>query len=371
MRPHQPISHRTPRIRGRRRSSFLLLFLIAVCAAIPLRAQDAPQPEPDGSAPYILHLYARLVELPTLIFIRDEKPPMLDARQINIKLTSAKLKTTQSFHPTSVRLQNNDPLSIAILLDVSGDQPKLLTAIQKDFSTWVTHSLRSQDHVSIFALDCNIIQTSNDVPATNPSLLQSDLDVALASPLSHGSSNKPSCGNSIRLSGSILFVMRKLAQLPGRRVLLLVTSGRNGKTNLIWSQLDNEAGLDSVTVFALSSHGPWEFQNMRDLYTFTRQSGGLLFTPPPADLPDALDRIVNLLRGRYILQFPMPHDTVPVAYNVYVTVPKFDAIVLTSGISVPLPNPSLDHPSTALPSQAPPPESPQPPPNPQPLTPNH
>ena len=360
MRPPHSISHRKPRACVRRRHSctlFVPLLLITLCTDIRLRAQDAPPPQPDGSAPYVLHLYARLVELPTFIFIRSDKPPTLDPKQINIKLTAATLKTTQSFHPLSTRLQGNDPLSIAILFDVSGDQTKFLAALQKDFSGWITRSLRPQDHVSLYALDCNIIQTSNDVPASNASLLQGNLDVALASPLSHDNSGKPSCGNSIRLRGSILFVMRKLSQLPGRRILIVVTGGRDGKSNITWPVLGTEAGLDSVTAFGLSSHGPFAFENMREIYNFTQQTGGLLFTPEPADLPKTMDRVITLLRGRYILQFPMPHDTTPVEYRVNVTVPKYDAYILTSGISVPLPHQELDHPTTDLPAATAPPNS--------------
>jgi hypothetical protein len=372
MRPHQSISHRALGVRRcpRRSSLLLLLLAAAACVAIPLHAQDAPPPEPDGSAPYTLHLYARLVELPTLIFFRDEKPPTLDAQQINIKLRSIALNSTQSFHPTSVRLQGDDPLSLAILLDVSGDQTKLISAIQKDFSAWVTRSLRPQDRVSIFALDCNVIQTSSDV-GINPSLLQGGLDLALTSPLSHGASDKPSCGKSIRLSGSLVFVMRKLSKLPGRRILLVVSGGRNDQTKITWPQLGTEAGIDSVTVFGLSTRGPMESQGMTDLYNFTEQSGGLLFSTDPAGVPKTLDELINLLRSRYILQFPMPHDKTPVAYRVVVTVPKFDAITLPSGISVPLPNAAIDHPSTDLPSQASPSESNPPTPTPPPTAPNH
>ena len=365
MRLRLSISHRARGVRRRRtRSSSLLLLLIAAFAAVPFHAQDAPQSEPEGSAPYTLHLYARLVELPTLIFFPKDEKPTLDPQQINIKLNSAR-----PFHPISIRLEGNDPLSIAFLFDVSGDQTKLITAIQKDFSEWVTHSLRPQDHVSIFALDCNLIQTSKDVPAS-PSILQSGLNVALVSPLLQGDSPPASCRNSSRLRGSMVLVMRKLQQLPGRRILVIITSGRDGKSQITWQQLASEAGIDSVTVFGLSTHGPLEFQGVSDLYNFTRQSGGVFFTPTTTELPKALDQIISLLRGRYILQFPMPEDKTPVAYRVLVTVPKFDAITLPSGVSVPLPNPSLDHPSTDLPSQAPPPESSPQTRDPQPATPN-
>ena len=207
------------------------------------------------------------------------------------------------------------------------------------------------------------------MPAS-PSILQSGLDLALVSPLLQGDSPPKSCRNSSRLRGSIVLVMRKLEQLPGRRILVIITSGRDGKSQITWQQLASEAGIDSVTVFGLSTHGPLESQGVADLYNFTRQSGGVFFTPTTAELPKALDQIISLLRGRYILQFPMPEDKTPVAYRVLVTVPKFDAVTLPSGVSVPLPNPSLDHPSTDLPSQAPPPESSPQTPDPPPATPN-
>ena len=326
----------------------LALLLIAIFSSFPLRAQDAPPSEPGNSAPYTLHLYARLVELPTMILLRRDQTLLhLDPQQINIKLNAA-----PPFHPTSLRLEGNDPLSIAILLDVSGDQRDLLSAIQKDFSTWVATSLRPQDHVSIYALDCDLLQTSNDVPA-NPTVLQKGLDLALTSQLPHGASTKPSCGKSIRLRSSLLVVMRRLSRVPGRRTLLVVTGGRDAKAKIDWSQLTSEAGLDSVTVFALTSPGPMEFQRMIDVYTLTHDSGGFLFSPTPNALPKALDQLIGLLRTRYILQVPMPADLTPVTYHVFITVPKFDVLILPSGVTVPLANPSVDHPSTDLPYEAP------------------
>ena len=350
---------------GRSPLSFFsaLVLLIATCCATPLPAQNATQSAPESAAPYTLHLYARLVELPTLIFFSNSrKPPTVTPQQINIRLNSA-----HPFHPISLRMEGNDPLSIGILLDVSGDQRELVSAIQKDLSAWVTHSLLPHDHVSLYALDCNLVQTSNDVPA-DPVVLQKGLDLALASPLPHGDSGKPSCGKSIRLRGSIIVVLRKLGQLPGRRVLLVVSACQDNENKIQWTQLTSEAGLDSVSVFGLTSQD--SIEQAGDLYKFTRQSGGLLFAPTTAMLPSTLDRMVALLRGRYILQFPMPPSLMPVVYHVFVTLPKFNATTLPSGITVPFPNPSLDHPSTDLPYQGPPPDSVDPPPAAQPSTPN-
>jgi hypothetical protein len=49
----------------------------------------------------------------------------------------------------------------------------------------------------------------------------------------------------------------------------------------------------------------------------------------------------------------MPKSLVPVVYHVDVTVPKFDAVIRPSGVTVPVPNPEVDHPATDLPSEAP------------------
>jgi hypothetical protein len=335
------------------RCCFSLLLLIAISATPPLRAQNAPQARPENPAPYILHLYARLVELPTMILLRDiKKPTTLDPQLINIRLNHER-----PFHPTSLRLEGNDPLTLAILIDVSGDQPHQISALQKHFAEWVSASLHPQDHVSIYALDCSLLQTSNNVAADSPDL-QKRLDFALTSPLTHDATKNPSCGKSIRLRGAAVYVMRELSQLPGRRTLLLVTGGRDGKGSLTWPQVNQEAKNNSVTVFALTAPDPLDFQRMTDIYDLTQESGGFLFSPTPSDLPMALNRMISLLRKRYILQFPMPQSLTPVVYQVDVTVPKFDAVIRPSGVTVPVPQPEVDHPASDLPSAAPDPLEP-------------
>jgi len=358
MRFSASISHPTLFLSRRRSRCWLsLLLLISTCTVPALRAQDTPPALPENSAPYILHLYARLVELPTMILVRDgKKNTTLEPHQINIKLNAE-----QPFHPTSLRREGNDPLSLAILVDVSGDQRDQLSALQKYFAEWVSNSLHPQDHVSIYALDCSLFETSNDV-AADSSGLQKSLDLALTTPLTHGAAKKPSCGNSIRLRRATVYVIRKLSQLPGRRILLLVTRGRDGKDSMTWPQVNNEAKSDSVTVFALTAPDPFEFERIMDVSNLTQESGGFLLSPTATELPNALDRIISLLRNRYILQFPMPESLVPVLYHVEVTVPKFAAIIRPSSVSFPVPKPEVDHPATDLPSEAPDPTEPTTPP---------
>jgi hypothetical protein len=289
-----------------------------------------------------------------MIFLnQNRKPHILEPQQIDIKLNA-----DPTFHPTSLRIEGDDPLSIAILLDVSSDQRDLLSAFKKYFSPWVTSSLRPQDHVSLYAVACGLVHGSENA-AANPVVLQRDLDFSLTSPLAHATAQGAPCGKSVVLRGSILYITRKLAELPGRRILLIVTGGRDGKSAITWPELISEAGRISVTVFAITTPGSMEPEQVRDIHSLTQQSGGLFFSPTPDLLPKSLDRIIALLRSRYILQFPMPANPEHVNYRVYVTVPKFDAVTFPSGISVQIPNPNLDHPSTDLPNEVP--DTPPPP----------
>ena len=110
-------------------------------------------------------------------------------------------------------------------------------------------------------------------------------DRALTSPLTRSQPRQPPCGKSIPFRGSLVFAMKKLGELPGRRILLVVSAGSDGKSSITWPQLSDQAGIDSVTVFTLASPRSLEFQELKDLLAFSQKSGGLIFTPRLSELP--------------------------------------------------------------------------------------
>ena len=77
----------------------------------------------------------------------------------------------------------------------------------------------------------------------------------------------------------------------------------------------------------------------------------------PAMTDKALQRIIAMVRGRYILEFPRPSNATGGAHDLRVKVAKGDDLFIRpSGISVPLPDPSLAKDPTTVqagPSQAP------------------
>ena len=316
------------------------LALLTASTAIQLLAQTMP---PQKESPYTLHVYTRRLEIPTLVLPSPFHPlPPIDAQTFSVSLDSG-----PHFHPSHIRLEGNDAITLAILLDVSGEQSDLLAAFKRSMPMWAALSLRPQDHVSIYAIDCSLLQTDN-YQAPNPTVLANDFNVAITSPLSHGKKTHGACGNSIHLWDSMNAVLQQLAQLPGRRVLLVVSNGYDGKSVLKWSTLRSDAIGSNVTVFALTSQAPSPTQSEQSLNSLTQRSGGLYLRSTADALPNVLAYFIDLLRGRYILDFPMPANFTSGTHLIDVTLKNSDALVRPSGIALPLPDPAIANDPTTI-----------------------
>ena len=319
----------------------LSLLLLAAISAPPLYAQEPPTPPPTSSA-FVLRLDSRIAQVPTLFFSRDHRPlPPLDPQHINISLDGGK-----RFHPSHIRPEGDDPITLAILLDLSSTQSSLIPALSKSFSAWVTSSLKPQDHVSIYALDCAIFQTDN-YQASSPEILQHDLDAAINSPLPHGKKGRPACGNSKRLRDSISTIMGQLSHLPGRRVLLVMTDGYDGGSLRSWDDLKNDAANCDVSVFSLTATNDW---HPSPLSSFVQHTGGLSYRIAPDVLSKALPSFINQLRRRTILEFPLSTNFSG-HHIIDVTLDHSDAITLPSGFAIlPISDPTLPA-GTPIPTQ--------------------
>jgi hypothetical protein len=207
--PLRATSRRIPLTQTLFRLSLLILTVSAPLSfhaqtpSQPTTSSTPAQPSPHEGAPYVLHLYARLVELPTIILLpRNHASFPVDPQNVNIALDSER-----SFHPTSIRLEGNDTLSLAILLDDRNDESNILPAFSQDFSAWVTGSFKPHDHISIYSINCNLIRSADDQPPT-PALLQPKLDLAIAPLLPQSKMPRPHCPKAVGLRDSIDFIMR-------------------------------------------------------------------------------------------------------------------------------------------------------------------
>ena len=323
----------------------------AVLPAAMLFCLAATGQSPQNTVPYTLHVYTDLVQVPTLVLGPSrETLPLINAHQFRISLDSGPL-----FRPTDVRLEGDDPITLAILLDLSMDRNELPPNLSEDIANLVPGSLHPKDHVSVYALDCNLVRSSTDIPA-DINAIKNGIDAALQSSETQGKKGHATCEDSVLLWGALGVMARQISGLPGRRVILAITSGYDGGSKLKWVDLKHFAQAESIAIFGLSM--PSYDAALRNKYAggenpfniICQQTGGLILQPREKELPQTLSRFVDLVRGRYILEFPRPVNSTAGSHDIVVTLDKTKAFIRPSGISIPLPDPAILADPTTVPS---------------------
>ena len=336
----------------------LLFFLLASATASRLPAQSTP-PQPQPYEPgYTLHVYVNLLQIPTLVLSRSLSPlPPISLDKFNISLDSG-----PRFHPTHIRIEGDDPIDLAILLDLSGDAYDLRSALSRSILAFSNQSLQPHDHVSIFAIDCVLVGTTNNIPATDSDRIAQALDAAISFPLLHGAGQTaPHCANSIHLWNALGTVAQSLGTMPGRRVLLVVSNGRDQNSPVHWNDLRRYAASRSIALFGLyPMPEPTLLVHALNFHLLLKTedpfnqlcqlTGGLVLFTSPSEVPSNLKRTIDLVRGRYILEFPRPDSGDRRGHSIDVTLKKMDAFIRPAGISYPPVDPSIAKDPTTLPS---------------------
>jgi hypothetical protein len=345
------------------------LKAVALAGLLTTGWSGAQQPVPspaEPAKPYVLHVYANLVQVPALILSSEFHPVApLTKDRIVISLDSG-----PAFHPVKMHIEGDEPISLAILLDASDRQDRLIPDIHPALAKLAQSSLNIQDSVSVYSVDCKLIRSGMFLP---PDRLASAVEHGLDAPALHEGGKRRSCAQSLHLWDSIGTVLKSLGDLPGRRVLLIVSNGDDHKSSTKWNELREYADLKSITIFGLrdlmrvqasrgfsinpvvgagvysaSAAGEDPYLQLCEL------TGGVALAVPKTELPESLQRILAMVRGRYILEFPRPDDNTPGSHNVEVTVPSLSAFVTTSGVTIALPDPSQkDDPNTVPTSASP------------------
>jgi hypothetical protein len=339
-------------------------MLLWCCGCLALTAQE-PTP---ATEPYVLHVYTNLIQLPTLVLGDDLQPvPPVIKDSFEVRIDSG-----TPFHPTSLRREGNDPISLGVLLDLSGDSDELIKTLADSLPQLAPKFLHPQDHVSIFVLDCKLIRSLDDVPAT-PDTLKRGVDAALHAPNVHGEKKKGACGGKLALRNAIAQVTHALGEAPGRRVLLAVTDGHDGGSSYKWAEVQTYAASKGVAVFGFRDVFNSRFQTQtsglsgRGVPTITGQlsdedlframcesNGGIVVSTTRFQLFKDLEQFITNLRERYIVEFPRPDDAQPGLHDIQVRVSKMRYIVHSTGVSVSMPDPhEADDPNTVPVSKSP------------------
>jgi hypothetical protein len=297
----------------------------------------------DG-ATTTLHVYADTIQIPVLVLGADRQPTApVDAGRFKVSLDDG-----PKFRATHVRLEGDDPITLAILLDVSGKETDLVPKIDEAIAGLAPLSLTPRDHVSIYAVGCKLSRSLDDVPAEQ-GRLKSGVDAVLRSWTNRGSAKQgSSCQNPVHLWDALSFLTYSLSSLPGRRVVLAVTNGNDKGSKHSWNELRTYAQAMGVTIFGLryvpEEPGRFHVLNISSEDAFTslcELSGGMVLTASRRTEAEELKRFTALLRGRYIVEFPRPLHSKGGEHSLTVSIDKSNAFVRSSGITVPIADPAL------------------------------
>ena len=302
---------------------FTAAALIATSAHIA-QAQNATQ----QAAP-------RTLEVPTLVLTSDPKPlPLVDPSKVSVTIDKMR-----SFHPEHVRLQGDDPITLAILVDVSGSAKHLIQTLQQDLPTWAATSLTSRDQISIYAVDCAIAHPAGYAPP-NAAQLSTALNAAIASPYIHGKT-QTGCSSSFQFRDALNLISQQMAHLTGRKVILAITNGYDSGSYIKSPELLMQLKARYVSVFGFTDADPSSFLS---LLFFSPLTGGTLIQTSRKQLTGDLDKFIEMLRGRYIIDFPEPANLSDGPHHIDVRIANRGARwIIPAGLQV-----AMDSPSTKV-----------------------
>jgi len=250
-----------------------------------------------------------------------------------------------------VRHQGDDPISLTVFLDATGQQAPLMPRLDALIAALATGSLHPIDRVSIFVLDCGLTRSIYDAPAT-PDRLRGAVDAALKERNARIEDHK-SCTYSPPLWDEMAQAMKQLAELPGRRIMLAITDGIDrGRSVTMWSDLKDFAQIKSISIFGLAPTVPpinlsaagriadAKGPSTEDPFNLLCQlSGGIVLRARLEDLDRQLHEFVTMVRERYILDFARPRNDSIGKHSIDVSLVKTLAFIRPAGVAYAV----LDH----------------------------
>jgi len=308
-----------------------------------VRAQTVPVKETPDSA-YTMHVYTDLLQVPAIVLTKLHD----NYRSLTTQSFTLSLEGGPRFHPTSVRLEGDDPIMLAILFDLTTDNASMFTSFAHAMSTLPPEVLSARDHISVYAYDCQLVRATVDKPAT-PAQLQA----SMAKVLSEGrkqarNGEQQSCLPGKRLYDAVARVSQDIGELPGRRVVLVISDGEDRLSVNDWSTVARFAGSKSISIFGIRhpykpttaivfGHSGPIVENSDPFGMLCESSGGLVLDSKSSNrmMSKQIQRVITILRDRYILEFPRPANGSAGFYSIDVKIDDPTAIIRPAGAAFP------------------------------------
>jgi hypothetical protein len=291
-----------------------------------------------------LRVYPNLVQIPTLVLGNNHQavPPIAESRFF------VSIDGGPKFRVTHARLEGNDPISLAILLDLSQGEGDLMGRIDDGIAGLAPLSLTARDQLSVYALDCQLHRSSVDNPPDRAAVKQAVDSVLKPWNAVRDGPQSARCSNRLYFWDAVTVVTKELRAQPGLRVMLVVSDGVDGGSRNNWNLAREYAATGGVAIFGLTDKANAFVED--PFNSVCQLSGGILLTASPHDLAKQLQLFMTMVRGRYIVEFPHPVSTKPMHFVMDMTIARSHNFIRPAGATVSVDDPKiLNDPMTIVP----------------------
>lgn len=307
---------------------------MAVClGGTLLSAQNTPA---TSDAIPTLHVYTNLVQIPVLVLTptREKLLAPIAPNRFSISFDGG-----PSFQPTYARLEGDDPIDLSIVLDIRSLQIDLIERIDQTIADLAPSFLHPGDHVSIYAIDCSSMDFVQDVPVES-GLLKRAVDSALSIWTARTRGKKAACNPETPLWDLLAYATAKLSAHSGRRVVLAVTNGQDKKSKRSLADLTDMAKTAGISIFGLDPTWPRSSMSRTpdegQLELACEQTGGMMLDLSDSSAARTMRQFIQMVRERYILEFPRPPTAHPGQVKMSVKIDKLNAFIRPSSDGLPL-----------------------------------
>jgi len=310
-----------------------------------------------------LRVYVNRVQIPVLLLdsYRHPTKPVPASRFV------VSLDGVPPITPSAVRLEGDDPISLAILLDNSHPDEFLWERLA-DASATLAKSLLPQDRVEVYGIDgCKLRRFGSEIEPDAAKLKFNLAEAVAVPPYAKVRKVKGPCAGPITLWDSMLYIAGQLKLRKGRRILMELGNGQPAGPNEQMDLLRRLLNAGSISVFAVRHGEPGVDETMLQLdggravrsgketsgqapinvpsnvtwagYPLAIEaelSGGMVMGASQHSLPHTLADVISRVRGRYILEFPRPPELTAGTRRVMVTAGKTRDFIRPAGIAVPV-----------------------------------
>jgi len=312
---------------------FSITFVLALACRVLAWGQIAEPPQETTT----IHVLADLIEVPVFAF----KPPFRPEPGLTKSQFVVRLDGGTPFHPSHVRMEGDEPLHLAVVVEADTQDIHLLSQnLQSGMESWPPTVFNLSDRVSFYIYGCRLVRTLKE-EHVSPEDQRDKLVRAVALPAFQSAMEGGRACARPPLDKLLETVMNQTADAGGWNVILWVVNAGHKADLKQFERVRAFAAAQRVTVFAIKYLATGRFpasvySGSEVVNRLVSAVGGITLHSAFGELGEVTETMIQDVRQRYIVSFPRPGNGSKGTHWLEVTSTAKGVRVLSSAASAPL-----------------------------------